>query len=474
MRFLWIRKTGTAVHWLPIRLGERDDGEAIYLPCPATDLIRLAIGSGKGDSAASLHRLLRLNPSLLLFALSNYQQALGTSPNSARDLVAWSQSNLIHEIGSVDFSHVPVPTDAGRKMQKKLDACFEDFLSARSNRKLRRSLRRFLRMVCGFQKSTSKSTVARLVGKKIRAKQFKCKQVRRKETFSRSINQWSSPIAVDIDVASLFELAEASQETTARFAARLEEEKLASMKQLAYGASHEINNPLANIATRAQTMLATEIDPEKRHKLSVIYEQAMRAHEMISDMMLFAHPPALNSQRVSVRLLIARIVHELKPVFDVVPEIELRVLIGDGVDQAQLDPTQFAVAIKNLVQNSIEALRSGDEQDQLIEIRIDQSDSHELRVSVWDNGQGITEDVARHMFDPFYSGREAGRGLGFGLSKVWTIAKLHGGDLRLDTSVDQGTRFVLTLSSNQTNGADFPAATLTIHKNRSSVEEEAA
>ena len=164
----------------------------------------------------------------------------------------------------------------------------------------------------------------------------------------------------------------------------------------------------------------------------------------------------------------------MKPVFDVVPKIELKVLIGDGIDQANLDPTQFSVAIKNLVQNSIEALRSSDEQNQQIEIRMEQSDSYELRVSVWDNGQGITEDVARHMFDPFYSGREAGRGLGFGLSKVWTIAKLHGGDLRHDSNVEQGTRFVLTLIGNQTNGADYPAATLTIHKDRSNVEEEAA
>lgn len=475
MRFLWIRKTGAALRWLPIRLGEQDESKAIHLPCPAIDLIRLATVCQDGDSAANLNQLLRLNPSLMLFALSNYQQAQGKRPNSARELVAWSQSSLIRELSSLDFSYVPGQTDLWSKKRKKFNTCFEDFLRARSNRELRRSLQRILRLFCGLRKSTSKSNVARLVGRKFRAEQFKCKHVRRKDTCARTITQWFSPIAGDIDVASLFGLAEASLETTDRFAARLQDEKLASMKQLAYGASHEINNPLANIATRAQTMLATEVDPEKRHKLSVIYEQAMRAHEMISDMMLFAHPPALNLQRVSVRLLMARIVNELKPVFDAVPEIELKVLIGNGVDQAQLDPTQFSVAIKNLVQNSIEALRSSDEQNPQIEIRIEQSDSHELRVAVWDNGLGIADVVARHMFDPFYSGREAGRGLGFGLSKVWTIAKLHGGELRHDPNVKRGgTRFVLTLTGIRTNGADYPAATLTIHKNRSSVEEEAA
>jgi len=56
----------------------------------------------------------------------------------------------------------------------------------------------------------------------------------------------------------------------------------------------------------------------------------------------------------------------------------------------------------------------------------------------------------RHLFDPFYSGREAGRGLGFGLSKVWTIAKLHGGSVEFDDQVKSGTRFVLRLPQNRT------------------------
>ena len=66
-----------------------------------------------------------------------------------------------------------------------------------------------------------------------------------------------------------------------------------ALKELAYGASHEINNPLANIAARAQTLLEDEPDPERRRKLTAIHRQAMRAHEMIADLMLFARPPKL-------------------------------------------------------------------------------------------------------------------------------------------------------------------------------------
>ena len=81
------------------------------------------------------------------------------------------------------------------------------------------------------------------------------------------------------------------EELEHRFAEAVERAKLEAMKELAYGAGHEINNPLANIATRAQTLLQEETDPEKRRKLAAINAQAFRAHEMIADLMLFARPP---------------------------------------------------------------------------------------------------------------------------------------------------------------------------------------
>src|SRR5687767_1922318 len=75
------------------------------------------------------------------------------------------------------------------------------------------------------------------------------------------------------------------------FDQRLLREKLASLKEFAYGASHELNNPLFNISSRAQLLLRDERDPERRRKLSTIYAHAMRASEMISDMALAAQPP---------------------------------------------------------------------------------------------------------------------------------------------------------------------------------------
>src|SRR3990172_2542087 len=96
----------------------------------------------------------------------------------------------------------------------------------------------------------------------------------------------------------------------AEFEQRLEREKLAALVEFAYGAAHEINNPLAHIAARAQTLLEDEPDPERRRKLAAIRRQAIRAHEMIADLMLFARPPKLALGPADLRQIVRQVVDE--------------------------------------------------------------------------------------------------------------------------------------------------------------------
>src|SRR5437867_12492917 len=100
--------------------------------------------------------------------------------------------------------------------------------------------------------------------------------------------------------------------STDDFAAALEAAKLQALYNFAYGLSHEINNPLANIATRAQTLLVDEKDPERRRKLATIVQQAFRAHEMIADLMLFARPPTLRLEAVDLAKLADTVVAEMQ------------------------------------------------------------------------------------------------------------------------------------------------------------------
>lgn len=219
----------------------------------------------------------------------------------------------------------------------------------------------------------------------------------------------------------------------------LEQAKLDAMKELAYGASHEINNPLANIAARAQTLLRDEADPERRRALEAIHQQTLRAHEMISDLMLFARPPALVRQAVNVAQLLQQLQAELTPECRR-REVELLVSADAALPPLSADPTQLAVALKALLTNALEAIgKIG---------RIDVAaleSSGQLQITVRDTGPGIAATVRPHIFDPFYSGREAGRGLGFGLSKCWRIVTSHGGRISVAGDDQPGATFVVEL-----------------------------
>jgi len=215
-------------------------------------------------------------------------------------------------------------------------------------------------------------------------------------------------------------------EQLVQYDARLEREKLEALKELAYGASHEINNPLANIAARAQTLLAGEADPERRRKLVAIHRQALRAHEMIADLMLFARPPELNLAPCDVRQLVRRVVAAQS---DIAAEREIELtcdVADDAAPSLAADDTQLAVAVDTLITNAIEAVGAGGHVAVAVRSAAE-AESREVEIVVADDGPGISDEVRSHMFDPFFSGREAGRGLGFGLSKCWRIVTDHGG-----------------------------------------------
>jgi signal transduction histidine kinase len=231
------------------------------------------------------------------------------------------------------------------------------------------------------------------------------------------------------------------EQQQAEYSARLERDKLEALKELAYGASHEINNPLANIAARAQSLLEDETDPERRRKLISIHRQAMRAHEMIADLMLFARPPKLKLASCDVPQLVRRVVDEHAAVAaerDIVVECELA-----GGSCVLADDTQLAIAIAALLTNALEAI--GADGRVRVAVRSLPDDPPRIVISVTDDGPGISDKVRAHMFDPFFSGREAGRGLGFGLSKCWRIVTEHGGQVAAHNSGRRGAEFSIIL-----------------------------
>ncbi|MEL7500509.1 MAG: HAMP domain-containing sensor histidine kinase [Planctomycetota bacterium] len=412
----------------------------IRLPCPADDILEIvAAAAGTEDAFASkLHAILRTNPSLLIFALIRYRQQQQVAAPCPRALVRWCQRELIGELAIATANSIDDSFDS-----ESLNSEFWiKFLRCRKRSKLKSILKRWLNLV-GIQQDSSKTIIKQVLTRSFRADQFSAKRVRRNSTLKAVVETWQNPLMTKVSLTSLLQVAVEQRESAADFHERVQHAKLAAMKQLAYGASHEINNPLANIATRAQSLLLDETNPERRYRLAVIYQQAMRAHEMISDMMLFAHPPTVQLKHVSLRLMMRRFLEHWKREQ---PEskVELKIFLSAGLDRAELDEQKFLVALQCLVKNSCEAIAGQPSSSGAIEIRLDR-DAGSLSLSVIDDGVGVSPRVAPHLFDPFFSGREAGRGLGFGLSKVWRIAQQHAGTVYHDQHWENGTRFVLQI-----------------------------
>jgi signal transduction histidine kinase len=216
-----------------------------------------------------------------------------------------------------------------------------------------------------------------------------------------------------------------------RFASQLQKEKLKSLRQFAYGLSHEINNPLANIATRGSGLVASASSPQVRIAAQSIVQQAMRAHEMIADAMLVAQPPAPKFAACNLLDLVKEVVEQwpqTEPPMAARKSIDIRVRTKHRSEAAVLvdaDAVQVREALRALLRNAWESIESQGAIQWIIFQRGDCG-----IVEVCDNGPGLSAEARAHAFDPYYSGREAGRGLGLGLSKAHTIAVAHRGSLR--------------------------------------------
>ena len=180
--------------------------------------------------------------------------------------------------------------------------------------------------------------------------------------------------------------------------------------------------------------------------LAIINSQAFRANEMIADMMLFARPPAPVPADVDVNDVVQTVVGELQE------EAALQgtrfcVCVAEEPIVVLADPAQLAVALRAICVNALEALVA----EGTIEVTVDQvapsggDPACWARVAVHDGGPGIPPDIRSHLFDPFYSGREAGRGLGLGLSKCWRIVTLNGGRVEVVSQERQGTTVTVHL-----------------------------
>jgi two-component system, NtrC family, sensor kinase len=229
-------------------------------------------------------------------------------------------------------------------------------------------------------------------------------------------------------------------------------EQLASVGFLAAGVSHEINNPLASIALCSESLegrlqdLLDGADPERaedvqvaRNYLQMIQREAFRCKQITEKLLDFARRG--DSQRHATDL------RELtEGVIDMVQHLgqyhdkHLELVPGAPVI-ASVNAQEIKQVVLNLITNGLESLETGGK----VRVAIDR-DAQSARIIIEDNGCGLTEEVRKHLFEPFFTRRRSGQGTGLGLSITHRIIEEHHG--RIDATSDgpgRGSRFVVTL-----------------------------
>jgi signal transduction histidine kinase len=231
---------------------------------------------------------------------------------------------------------------------------------------------------------------------------------------------------------------------------RLLGQKLRGLAEFAAGAGHEINNPLAVISGQAQYLLQHEDEGSRQRALQTIIQQSQRIHQALRDLMQFARPARPQRQ-----------VHDLVSVAR-----EVVVALGDlaagrrvalhGPDPSgppvcvDADPGQVRTALTSLVRNAVEAAPA----DGWARVTVALPEPDRVEVHVEDSGPGPDAAQQEHLFDPFYSGRQAGRGRGLGLPTAWRLARENGGAVRFVPRVEGPTCFVLALPQYQEPGVN--------------------
>ncbi len=240
---------------------------------------------------------------------------------------------------------------------------------------------------------------------------------------------------------------------------RLHEMKLQSVVELAAGAGHEFNNPLAVIQGQSQFILARMDDleiEETREKLKdsleSIVRQAKRINLILRNLMQFARPNVPAPSNLECKGIVETVIEKLE---DWASEKKVKLSPVDGElfnCSIFADPYQARTILENVTRNAIEAAGMGG----WVRIGLENSGSGQILLFVEDSGPGPAREDVPNLFDPFFSGRQAGRGQGLGLSVAWRLIKLNKGNISFVLpSGFKPTRFVISFPMNELSALNF-------------------
>jgi two-component system NtrC family sensor kinase len=217
-------------------------------------------------------------------------------------------------------------------------------------------------------------------------------------------------------------------------------DRLATIGQLAAGVAHELNEPLAGILGLAQlSRKAADLPEQVARDLDKIVQTTLHAREVIRNLLLFARrvPPVKTEVRLN------DLVEEALALLESRREqfgIQLVRALKEGLPNLTADPSQIRQVLVNLLVNAVQAMPQGGR----LEVRTG-SETDRIFVVITDTGMGMSEDVRKQLYAPFFTTKDVGEGTGLGLAVVAGIVNSHGGTIHVESEVGLGSRFEVRL-----------------------------
>lgn len=217
-------------------------------------------------------------------------------------------------------------------------------------------------------------------------------------------------------------------------------ERLSALGSLAGGLAHQIRNPVGIIRASAQ-LLKSDHDPETSETADVIEEESDRIEHLIQDLLRYADGARPQIEPVDPCLLLKHVLTRVKPMAET-EHIGLQFHCPDHLPHVLLDPRLMEQALLNLTVNAIQAVDAGG----TVTLSAEQSNADRAAVNLFvkDDGPGIDDDALPQIYDPFFSTKDTGTGLG--LSVVHRIVEDHGARIYVTSTPKNGTTFVIRLA----------------------------
>jgi len=245
-----------------------------------------------------------------------------------------------------------------------------------------------------------------------------------------------------------------------------QQERLATVGQLAAGIAHDFRNILATVILFAQMDLnAPDLPPKLADHLRIIIEESNKATDLVQQILDFSSRAMIRREPLELGSFVAETLDVLRRTIPENVRISLTLehahRSGGGLEEdirpltVLADPGRLQQALTNLALNARDAMPEGGDLRLVVSRAPLEADETppvaEMEPGAWvcltvsDSGEGMTDEVQEHLFEPFFTTKEVGKGTGLGLAQVYGIIRQHGGAIDVETALGEGTTFRIYL-----------------------------